>query len=31
MAHKCCTFARKNYAGDERAEKLMAWGMRFEN
>ena len=29
MAHKCCTFARKNYAGDERANKLIAWGMRF--
>ena len=29
MADKGCTFVRKNYAGDEKARKLMFWGSKF--
>lgn len=30
MAGQSCDVARKNYFGDEKAEKLMTWGAMFE-
>ena len=31
MAHKVCSFAKNYFSGDEKAEKLIKWGKKFEN
>ena len=31
MAHKLCYFAKNYFSGDEKAEKLIKWGKKFEN